>query len=336
MRALEAASGLGRARRLAGSLRRPTRARPRTQNPSRARVARCGLAHDRRLERRRPAVHLRRSGRRSRLLAIAESRTSGNSRPAAASARRRPRKVDAAPAAACHAACIDPQAPSRTGATRARRTAYGASQVRTHCRHARAHARTRPYGEQLAHRHLTPRAHTQAHAPPPRRHLPLPLHRALGASRARTHCRRSLVPRAPSQARSLHFRPMNPRACMPLTPTDMLRLRAAPSAPASPCPRRKSQARTRSRHVRTLPRLCVGNSRIVYHHACVAHSLGPCPAAALRPPPRAPLPFPLVSPSSVKVWPSRCGVNPAPVGSRRRARLRPRPCGARLLSPQHF
>ena len=114
-RGLEAASGLGRARRLAGSLSRPTRARPRTQNPSRARVARCELAHDRRLERRRPAVHWPRSRPRSRLLAIAESRASGNSRPAAASARGRPRKVDAAPAAACHAACIDPQAPMQDG-----------------------------------------------------------------------------------------------------------------------------------------------------------------------------------------------------------------------------
>ena len=160
-RGLEAASGLGRARRLAGSLSRPTRARPRTQNPSRARVARCELAHDRRLERRRPAVHWRRSRPRSRLLAIAESRASGNSRPAAASARGRPRKVDAAapPAAACHARCIDPQAPSRTGAMRARRTAHGASRVRTHCRLARAHARTRPCGEPLAHWHLTRRAH---------------------------------------------------------------------------------------------------------------------------------------------------------------------------------
>ena len=42
---------------------------------------------------------------------------------------------------------------------RARRTAHGASRVRTHCRLERAHARTRPCGEPLAHWHLTRRAH---------------------------------------------------------------------------------------------------------------------------------------------------------------------------------
>ena len=156
-RGLEASSGLGRARRLAGSLSRPTRARPRTQNPSRARVARCELAHDSRLERRRPAVHWPRSRPRSRLLAIAESRASGNSRPAAASARGRPRKVDAAPAAVCHAACIDPQAPMQDGrdarsAHRPRREPEGTHAPSPRAR-ARAHGHT---GEPLAHWHLTP------------------------------------------------------------------------------------------------------------------------------------------------------------------------------------
>ena len=157
VRGLEAARLLGRARRLAGSLSRPTRARPRTQNPSRARVARCELAHDSRLERRRPAVHWPRSRPRSRLLAIAESRASGNSRPAAASARGRPRKVDAAPAAVCHAACIDPQAPMQDGrdarsAHRPRREPEGTHAPSPRAR-ARAHGHT---GEPLAHWHLTP------------------------------------------------------------------------------------------------------------------------------------------------------------------------------------
>ena len=59
--------------------------------------------------------------------------------------------------------------------------------------------------------------------------------------------------------------------------------------------------------------------------------------AAARGAPRRPAvatplpPSPLLSPSPVKVWPSRCGVNPASVESRRRARHRPRPCGVSSL-----
>ena len=146
-RGLEAARELGRARRLAGSMRRPTRARPRTQKPSRARVARCELAPmsawsgaDRQCIGRAPG-----RGRASSPSRRAETRAIAGQQPprlagALAKSMLHPPPYATQPASIHRRRC-------RTGATRARRTAHGASQkVRTHRRHARAHARTGTWG----------------------------------------------------------------------------------------------------------------------------------------------------------------------------------------------
>ena len=323
VRALEAASGLGR---LAGTLRLPTRARPRTQNPSRARVARCELAHDHRLERRQPAVHWRRSRRRSRLLAIAESRTSGNSRPAAASARRRPRKVDAAPAAACHARCIDPQAPSRTGAR-----ALGAPPT-ARVKYART-AATRAPTRARAHAGSRSRIGTSRPALTPRRTLRLraaPCPCPCTAPGARVAHARATVPRS-SRVRHHRRGPSTfgrwtPRACMPLTRPPIC---SPPRRALCPCVALPS-ARVAGAHA--LPSRAHSPPSMRRE---LSHRVPPRLCRSLpRPMPRrraAPLPSPLLSPSPVMVWPSRCGVNPAPVESRRRARHRPRPCGVSSL-----
>ena len=138
-------------------MRRPTRARPRTQKPSRARVARCELAPmsawsgaDRKCIGRAPGRDRASSpSRRAETRAIA-----GQQPPRLAGALA---KSNAACAAVCHAACIDSQAPMQDGrdtrsAHRPRREPEG-----THAPSPRARARAHGHmGEPLAHWHLTP------------------------------------------------------------------------------------------------------------------------------------------------------------------------------------
>ena len=157
VRGLEAARLLGRARRLAGSLSRPTRARPRTQNPSRARALQ-GVNW-------RTTAAWSGADRRCIGRAPGRGRASSPSRravPRAIAGQQPPRLAGALAKSMLHPPPYATQPASihrrrcRTGATRARRTAHGASQkVRTHRRHARARAHGH-MGEPLAHWHLTP------------------------------------------------------------------------------------------------------------------------------------------------------------------------------------